>query len=1113
MADSAVYIELASNAGDFFTNALTDDVMIRPQYATQKILLGTSNGATSPLVVTSNAVGILNSNPAYTLDVAGNVNFTGTLNQNGAPYIGSQWSNNASNVFLLSSNVGIGKSNPAYKLDVAGDINLSGLFYQNGAPYIGSQWSNNSTNVFLLGSNVGLGLSNPTYTLDVQGKSRFLNTINATFSASFDSTQYTTRDFFTATGSVNTAHTYRITLNVASSSLTGSAHYIISTQYNATSAGWQSCLPITTSGFWNATNWLDLQMNANTSGVQSFRVVRKGVFNASSGTVMMNVSIDYPSSITPTLTDNTGNASYTDSNEYAFYKGNSLIQSSGYVGIRTSNPGFALDVNGDLNFTGILRQGGVPYIGSQWSNNSSNIFIYGSNIGINTSNAVEDITVIGGKIYSDTQVLGNSNDSSNVPSFSFREDSNTGIWHPCNDTLGFVAGGVESLRVTPGDLRINQTLYCGSNLNVASNIVANGNLTMNNRLLIGKLTVNRKIGYDANITKTSILGFSNVTNGIILDMGSNTPASNQFLRVTWSNATEIARFTGDGKLGIGLSNPGYKLDVSGDINFAGSLRSNGNIVTFSQWTTNNSNVYVGGNSNVGIGTTTPGYPLHVVGTVRCTSNVYVDSGGYAAPTTGTLGGNGDRLVLWPGSNSLHPYSLGINANTLWYSAPSNCQHQWYINGSLGMTLSNNNLGIGTATPGYSLDVAGNLRVAGTPALLMLLSNNNSPYLQIHGSNGAFVAGIATAAAAHSSDAATGDAIIKTLPPGTTGRLLLQTGSGASSIAINSNQFVGIGTTTPTTKLDIVGTAKITSNLGQGATSLLQLLNGSSNMGFFINLLAGNYNGCVAAGDHAIIAGLNSSDTGSIVLGNWGNSNAGIKIDKTGFVGVGTNAPSANFHVTNDVYIAANSGAWNSTAGKGIYMRYSTNGVQDAAYIQSVTRSTTTYQNMILQASNLQLGSTNDFGTATNSVYIRYDGNVGIGTAAPSQKLNVNGTILASADVIAYSDRRLKSNITIIDDALKKLHKLSGYTFNTVNDERKHTGLIAQEVQEVLPEAVYEETNEDGTPGKLSLAYGNMAGLLVEAIKEIDNKYKKENEALRQEVAELRQLLNSHIKQA
>jgi len=116
----------------------------------------------------------------------------------------------------------------------------------------------------------------------------------------------------------------------------------------------------------------------------------------------------------------------------------------------------------------------------------------------------------------------------------------------------------------------------------------------------------------------------------------------------------------------------------------------------------------------------------------------------------------------------------------------------------------------------------------------------------------------------------------------------------------------------------------------------------------------------------------------------------------------------------------------------------------------------------------------------NNIYYSA-GNVGIGgTPSSTNKLKVTGDILASGNVTAYSDRRLKSDIVKLKDALNKIDKLNGYTY--VMNDKPSTGLIAQEVLEVLPEVVHgsEETT-------YSLAYGNMTGIIIEAIKELREK--------------------------
>lgn len=94
-------------------------------------------------------------------------------------------------------------------------------------------------------------------------------------------------------------------------------------------------------------------------------------------------------------------------------------------------------------------------------------------------------------------------------------------------------------------------------------------------------------------------------------------------------------------------------------------------------------------------------------------------------------------------------------------------------------------------------------------------------------------------------------------------------------------------------------------------------------------------------------------------------------------------------------------------------------------------------------------------------------------------LTVTGTILSNNNITAFSDIRLKTNIKKISCALEKVCKINGYTFDINN--KKGTGVIAQELKTVLPEAVIETDTEEKY---LSVAYGNIVGLLIEAIKDL-----------------------------
>jgi len=95
-------------------------------------------------------------------------------------------------------------------------------------------------------------------------------------------------------------------------------------------------------------------------------------------------------------------------------------------------------------------------------------------------------------------------------------------------------------------------------------------------------------------------------------------------------------------------------------------------------------------------------------------------------------------------------------------------------------------------------------------------------------------------------------------------------------------------------------------------------------------------------------------------------------------------------------------------------------------------------------------------------------------------LAAGGSITATGDITAYSDERVKENINTIENALDKVKALRGVTYNRTDKEDKSEkiGVIAQEIQEVLPQVVHEQ--EDGM---LGVSYGNITAVLIEAIKE------------------------------
>ena len=116
-------------------------------------------------------------------------------------------------------------------------------------------------------------------------------------------------------------------------------------------------------------------------------------------------------------------------------------------------------------------------------------------------------------------------------------------------------------------------------------------------------------------------------------------------------------------------------------------------------------------------------------------------------------------------------------------------------------------------------------------------------------------------------------------------------------------------------------------------------------------------------------------------------------------------------------------------------------------------------------------------SATSDKDIIFKGNDGGSTiTALTLDMSAAGAATFNNDVTAFSDERLKSDIETITNALKKVEEMRGVTFT--REGRQGTGVIAQEMQKVMPEVVHDEGEY------MSVAYGNLVGVLIEAVKEL-----------------------------
>ena len=323
--------------------------------------------------------------------------------------------------------------------------------------------------------------------------------------------------------------------------------------------------------------------------------------------------------------------------------------------------------------------------------------------------------------------------------------------------------------------------------------------------------------------------------------------------------------------------------------------------------------------------------------------------------------------------------------------------------------------------------------------------------------------------------------------------------------------VGIGTTSPQRKLDVGGTALIASagNVNKGTLALGVQSSGSAKWsvitGAHYNAASGSGNGSGSAGimmigTHAqngendvVIGGAiyeaNAATTIRFYTHTTDTSTAGgserMRITSGGNVGIGA-TPTAN-----EKLLVLSSTQYGASISH--QKANSTSDFEDALFLinsdnnnANVCRIGMSTYGADGQHHRVSLMAERD--TSANyrgefSIAIRQSD----ATHPKRLKLDYAGNLTVSGDVVAYgspSDKRYKENIKPVTNALDKVSKLQGVTFDwkeseSILDIKEDIGFIAQDVQEVLPELVRE--NEDG---KLSLRDKGIVPILVEAIKEL-----------------------------
>lgn len=573
-----------------------------------------------------------------------------------------------------------------------------------------------------------------------------------------------------------------------------------------------------------------------------------------------------------------------------------------------------------------------------------------------------------------------------------------------------------------GDVSESQWTTAGSNIHFNTGNVGIGDATPDNKLTIrGTHSTASASAYNG------LLLIHDETNSVAPHLGASVSydGGNQhawFQVSSSSGAFPLALQPAGGQVGIGITNPSSLLHVNGDAALNGKLRLKSDNVNFVELKA----------------------PASLAGTIV-----------FNLP--GTLGTSGQALIS-DGSGNLSWASVATSSSSL--------------SGEVTGTMTSTTIANNTITSAKIVD--------GTIVDADISATANIAQSKIAGLVTALAGKENSVAAGTTAQYLRGDKTWQTL---NTAAVPEQTNLYFTEPRVLSTTLSGYSTSSGSVSaadsvLSAIG--KLAGNQGLFVMKSGDSMSGVLQMGG--NIISGV--GSPTANDHAATKYYVDSLIGP--AGIWSKSVNDIYYN-SGAVGIGTTAPASKLSVASQAT-----------------MTYPNSGVATGSIHLSPTAGTNNDSMAItfggiggsnLQANNAQAGiyvqSSDTFGTkmffGTTSVFangsqtrmmIDQLGNVGIGTITPSAKLDVLGDVRASG-FNASSDIRLKTNLSK-SQGVKTVQKLSGYRFEWKESGKPEYGVMAQEVEKVMPELVVTDANS----GFKSVKYNGLIAPLIEAVKEI-----------------------------
>ena len=783
------------------------------------------------------------------------------------------------------------------------------------------------------------------------------------------------------------------------------------------------------------------------------------------------------------------------------------IASSGNVGIGTTSPAAKLEVEGGDHLLQVSTTagGGNPYIsfnqagtrrsfiqhadngdflklaseyggisfftGTGGTETQKVTILSGGNVGIGAATPVQKVHIDGGSStaylhFSNTDTGPTTNDGADI---GITNEEDLIVWNREATNLRFATSGAERMRIT------------------SAGKVGIGTTSPNQKLTIK--------GTDQYVATEHTSYPWGGTQTIGLKTGTDATAGLLDFR-RWVGSAAIH---GTALITQKNSDGGYGLDFRVD------TQSSNTVATTSR-------MFLSQSGEVGIGTISPSAKLHI-NQDNAAPGLKVDggSGGVALATFARdVGATGSSISINAQSNfpqiqfanTGNTFSIGGDTSGNFKISDANA-----IGTNDRITIDNTgNVGIGTTSPSQKLSVAPDTDVSaeiGKAHIGQVGFNDYAGFSHVDQNTQQGYALIQQADGSTYMNANTGKNI----------RFRI---ANSDKMILNSSGNVGIGTTSPAAKLDISDTAD--------EVDLTSSTNFAINTGGLINAKHYKHVNLEAPEMEWSIGGstdLNWKKLATIVINDASYSGFGAEIEITDFSGNYGSATAEYGDVYRgglSIYHRAGSGV---TPEEGIitihndmipYIRiYKIAGSGNSSY-QIQVKSPGNYRQIniklkggignqvadIFSHANDTNGSTsggtaytpdaytsgNQFKTGFTTVTANR-GNIlyrmGVANTAPSYPLDVTGDIRATGAVIENSDIRVKENIKTIDNAVNKVKALRGVEYNKIDSTEKSIGVIAQEIEEVIPQVVRE-----GDQGMKSVAYGNITAVLINAIKEQQN---------------------------